>query len=73
MHRGDWTAVCKDSVKQFRPISIDERHLAVDREMNFPNIVNLNYFVFSSFSVIDSSRNSSAGLPGPSDVLMRES
>ena len=56
----------KDSREQFRPITIEKSRLAADREMKFPSIVRLNYFVFSSFSVIDSSRNSSVGIPGPS-------
>ena len=41
-----WTAACKVSREQFRPITIEESHLAVDREMNIQNIVYLNYFVF---------------------------
>ena len=43
---GKWTAVCKDSQEEFRPITIEESRLAVDREMNIPTIVRLNHFVF---------------------------
>ena len=44
--RGGWTAVCKDSREQFRPITIEKSHLAADHEMNIPSIVRLNNFVF---------------------------
>ena len=41
-----WTVVWKDSQEQFWPITIEQSHLAVDREMNIQNIVYPNYFVF---------------------------
>ena len=44
--RGGWTAVCKDSQEEFRPITIEESRLAEDREMNIPSIVRLNHFGF---------------------------
>ena len=44
--RGGWTAVCKDSLVHFRPITIEKGHLAADREMSIPSIVRLNNFVF---------------------------
>ena len=44
--RGGWTAVCKDSREQFRPITIGKSLLAADRELNIPSIVGrLNNFV----------------------------
>ena len=49
--KGGWTAVCKDSRKQFRPITIEKSHLAADREMNIPSIVGrlTNFVLFLVF------------------------